>query len=269
MAKKCLEAPIGDAAAALAAAGSGVSSAAFLTNPSWGAWRDQLRSKVNASKEKLEGKLSSTAFPLNYLTTLRVIRDAINAEPLAPVVVAEGANTMDQARILLEPVEDPRCRMDAGAWGTMGIGMGCAIAAAVTTDRAVIAIEGDSAFGFSGMEVETICRYELPITVVVFNNGGIYGGDRRPGELRERAAAGLERAGFATDPPPTAFVPEARYDMLATAFGGDGYNVSTAAQLEAALQTSLKARRPALINVAIDPSAGVESGTVHGFNFKK
>jgi len=269
MAKKCLEAPIGDAASALAAAGSGVSSAAFLTNTSWGAWRDQLRSKVNASKEKLEAKLSSTAFPLNYLTTLRVIRDAINAEPLAPVVVAEGANTMDQARILLEPVEDPRCRMDAGAWGTMGIGMGCAIAGAVTTDRAVIAIEGDSAFGFSGMEVETICRYELPITVVVFNNGGIYGGDRRPGELRERAEAGLERAGFATDPPPTAFVPEARYDMLATAFGGNGYNVSTAAQLEAALQTSLKARRPALINVAIDPSAGVESGTVHGFNFKK
>lgn len=267
IAKTFIEAPIGEAAAALA--GTDIGSAAFLTNTSWSAWRDQLRAKVRASKQKLEIKLSETAFPLNYLTTLRVIRDAINAEPVAPVVVAEGANTMDQARILLEPVDDPRCRIDAGAWGTMGIGLGCAIAAAVVTPRCVVAVEGDSAFGFSGMEVETICRYNLPVTVIVFNNGGIYGGDRRPEELRERAAAGLELAGCAADPPPTAFVPDARYDMLATAFGGKGYSVSTASDLESVLKTSLLARRPTLINVVIDPSAGVESGTVHSFNFKK
>lgn len=189
MAKRFLEVSIGAAAAELV--GTDV-------NPdAWSDWRDQLRAKVHASKEKLELKLAHTAHPLNYLTTLRVIRDTINAQPRAPVVVAEGANTMDQARVLLEPVNDPRCRMDAGAWGTMGIGPGCAIAAAVTTGRSVVAVEGDSAFGFSGMEMETMCRYKLPIIIVVFNNGGIYGGDRREDGLRGRAARGLEKAGVA------------------------------------------------------------------------
>ena len=261
IAKRFLEVSIGAAAAELA--GTDV-------NPdSWSGWRDQLRAKVQASKSKLELKLAHTAYPLNYLTTLRVIRETINAEPRAPVVVAEGANTMDQARVLLEPVDDPRCRMDAGAWGTMGIGPGCAIAAAVTTDRSVVAVEGDSAFGFSGMEIETMCRYKLPIAVVVFNNGGIYGGDRREDGLRGRAARGLENAGWPDDPAPTAFVPGSRYDMLATAFGGDGYDVSTADDLKAALKAALASRRPSLINVAIDPKAGVESGTVHSFNFVK
>lgn len=261
VAKKVLEVPIGAAAAELAGM--------VVTSTAWSAWRDQLRAKVQASKEKLALKLSNTAYPLNYLTTLRVIRDIINAEPQAPVIVAEGANTMDQARVLLEPVDSPRCRMDAGAWGTMGIGPGCAIAAAVTTNRSVVAVEGDSAFGFSGMEIETMCRYKLPVTVIVFNNGGIYGGDRRADELRQRATAGLETAGWPDDPAPTAFVPGSRYDMLATAFGGVGYDVRTADELAMALKSSLASRQPALINVTIDPKAGVESGTVHAFNFVK
>lgn len=261
MAKRFLEVSIGAAAAELV--GTDV-------NPdAWSDWRDQLRAKVHASKEKLELQLAHTAHPLNYLTTLRVIRDTINAQPRAPVVVAEGANTMDQARVLLEPVNDPRCRMDAGAWGTMGIGPGCAIAAAVTTGRSVVAVEGDSAFGFSGMEMETMCRYKLPIIIVVFNNGGIYGGDRREDGLRGRAARGLEKAGWPDDPAPTAFVPGARYDLLATAFRGDGYDVSTASDLTAALEAALASGQPSLINVAIDPKAGVESGTVHSFNFVK
>lgn len=261
IAKKFLEVSIGAAASELASMD--------VKPDAWSGWREQLRAKVRVSKEKLELKLARTVYPLNYLTTLRVIRDTLNAEPRAPVVVAEGANTMDQARVLLEPVDDPRCRMDAGAWGTMGIGPGCAIAAAVTTDRSVVAVEGDSAFGFSGMEIETMCRYKLPITVVVFNNGGIYGADRREEELRGRAARGLESAGWPDDPAPTAFVPGSRYDMLATAFGGDGYDVSTADGLNSALKAALATRRPSLINVAIDPKAGVESGTVHSFNFVK
>ena len=70
----------------------------------------------------------------------------------------------------------PRKRLDVGTWGVMGIGMGFAIAAAIETGKPVLAVEGDSAFGFSGMEVETICRYNLPVCVVVFNNDGIYRG---------------------------------------------------------------------------------------------
>jgi oxalyl-CoA decarboxylase len=72
------------------------------------------------------------------------------------MVVNEGANTLDFARSIVDMYE-PRKRLDVATWGIMGIGMGFAVAAAVVTGKPVIAIEGDSAFGFSGMEVETIC----------------------------------------------------------------------------------------------------------------
>lgn len=240
-----------------------------VDSDAWGPWRQELESKVSSAKAKLSIKLAKTIYPLNYHTALRVIRDEIAGIQPAPVVVSEGANTMDQARILLEPVDSPRCRLDAGAWGTMGIGLGSAIAAAVTTDRLVVAVEGDSAFGFSGMEMETICRYKLPIIVIVFNNGGIYGGDRRPEALCQAARAGLEHAGYANDPAPTSFVPHATYEALSTAFGGKGSHVKTAEQLQDVLHTAVLERKPMLINVAIDPTAGVESGTVHAFNAPK
>lgn len=173
-------------------------------------------------------------------------------------------------RILLEPVDDPRCRLDAGAWGTMGIGPGSAIAAAVVrNDRHAIAVEGDSAFGFSGMEVETACRYQLPIIFLIFNNGGIYGGDRRSEEIKEAARKGLEQAGYSKDPAPTAFAPNCRYELLAEAFGGRGACVDSADELKDALQEALQRSSTTVINVKIDPTAGVESGTVHSFNAPK
>ena len=69
----------------------------------------------------------------------------------------------------------PRHRLDAGTYGTMGVGFGFAIAAAVVhPDKRVVAIEGDSAFGFSAMELEVACRFKLPIVVIIINNNGIY-----------------------------------------------------------------------------------------------
>jgi oxalyl-CoA decarboxylase len=130
------------------------------------------------------------------------------------------------------------------------VGQGYAIAAAVVSGQPVVAIEGDSAFGFSGMELETICRYKLPIVILVFNNNGIYRGDT-PG----------------TSPPsPTGFIPNARYDKLIEAFGGVGYNVVDTSSLAKSLEAALAARRPALINCAIDPTAGTESGHIQSFN---
>jgi oxalyl-CoA decarboxylase len=116
----------------------------------------------------------------------------------------------------------------------------------------VVAVEGDSAFGFSGMELETICRYQLPIVTVVFNNGGVYKGDdeRRP----------------PLDPSPTSLSQAARYDQVMTAFGGDGYDVRDRAALHRALDRALTQRRPALINCAIDPTAGTESGHLQNLN---
>jgi oxalyl-CoA decarboxylase len=147
---------------------------------------------------------------------------------------------------------EPRRRLDSGTWGIMGIGMGFSVAAAVTTGKPVIAIEGDSAFGFSGMEVETICRYNLPVCVVVFNNNGVYKGtDVNP------------RGG---DVAPTVFVKDARYELMMQAFGGVGVRATTPAELERALEEAITSRKPTLINAIIDETAGTESGRITSLN---
>jgi oxalyl-CoA decarboxylase len=147
----------------------------------------------------------------------------------------------------------PRRRLDTGTWGVMGIGMGYAIGAAVVSGKPVVAIEGDSAFGFSGMEIETICRYRLPIVTVVFNNGGIYRGDD------------VNHSG-GTDPAPTVLLKEARYDKLIEAFGGVGYHAVDPKGLVKALTDALASGHPALIDCAIDPTAGTESGHIGNLN---
>jgi oxalyl-CoA decarboxylase len=136
----------------------------------------------------------------------------------------------------------------------MGIGMGFAIGAAVTTGKPVVAIEGDSAFGFSGMELETICRYSLPIVTIIFNNGGVYRGDD------------VNRSG-GSDPAPTVLM-KARYDKLIEAYGGTGYHVTDPQALTKALTESLASGKPALINCVIDPTAGTESGHIGNLNPK-
>jgi oxalyl-CoA decarboxylase len=136
----------------------------------------------------------------------------------------------------------------------MGIGMGYAIAAAVETGAPVVAIEGDSAFGFSGMELETICRYQLPVAVVVLNNGGVYRGD--------------EASATSSDPSPTKLAPAAHHERLIEAFGGTGYRVTTPQELTAALGEALASGRPALVDCVLDPGAGTESGHLTNLNPK-
>jgi oxalyl-CoA decarboxylase len=136
----------------------------------------------------------------------------------------------------------------------MGIGLGYAIAAAVETGDPVVAISGDSAFGFSGMEVETICRYGLPITVIVMNNGGVYRGD--------------DINPLSSDPSPTELAPRAHHERLIEAFGGTGYHATTPEELQAALREALSSRAPALIDCVLDPSAGTESGHITHLNPK-
>src|SRR4029078_3164709 len=139
-------------------------------------------------------------------------------------------NALDFTRSIVDMYK-PRKRLDVGTWGVMGIGMGFSIAAAVVSGEQVIAGEGDSAFGFSGMEIETICRYQLPVCVVVLNNGGVYRGD------------GSDPDGV--DPAPTVLAPRAHHEHLITAFGGAGHHVRTADELRAALTAALASGRPA------------------------
>ncbi|KAJ9540990.1 hypothetical protein OSB04_027496 [Centaurea solstitialis] len=222
-------------------------------------WVEAITTKAKDNVLRMEAQLAKDVVPFNFLTPMRIIRDAIRGlgSP-APILVSEGANTMDVGRSVLVQME-PRTRLDAGTWGTMGVGLGYCIAAAVASpDRLVVAVEGDSGFGFSAMEVETLVRYQLAVVVIVFNNGGVYGGDRRSAE---------DITGpFKDDPAPTSFVPGAAYHVLIEAFGGKGYLVGTPDELKSALDEAFAARKPAVINVTIDPYAGAESGRMQHKN---
>ncbi|XP_061337364.1 2-hydroxyacyl-CoA lyase [Gastrolobium bilobum] len=222
-------------------------------------WVQAISNKVKDNVSKMEAQLAKDVVPFNFLTPMRIIRDAIlGLGSPAPVLVSEGANTMDVGRSVLIQTE-PRTRLDAGTWGTMGVGLGYCIAAAVASPgRLVVAVEGDSGFTFSAIEVETLVRYQLPVVVIVFNNGGVYGGDRRgPEEIN---------GPYKDDPAPTSFVPNAGYHALIEAFGGKGYLVGTPDELKCALSESFSARKPAVINVVIDPYAGSESGRLQHKN---
>ncbi|XP_020251781.1 2-hydroxyacyl-CoA lyase [Asparagus officinalis] len=222
-------------------------------------WVEAISKKVKDNVAKMEAQLAKEVVPFNFFTPMKIIRDAILAEGSpAPVLVSEGANTMDVGRAVLIQNE-PRTRLDAGTWGTMGVGLGYCVAAAVASPgRLVVAVEGDSGFGFSAMEVETLVRYQLPVIVIVFNNGGVYGGDRRNSD---------EITGpYKDDPAPTSFVPEAAYHTMMEAFGGKGYLASNPRELKSALSESFSAKKPAVINVIVDPYAGAESGRLQHKN---
>ncbi|KAJ7971252.1 Thiamine pyrophosphate dependent pyruvate decarboxylase family protein [Quillaja saponaria] len=222
-------------------------------------WKEAISYKAKENVSKMEAQLARDIVPFNFLTPMRIIRDAILAfSSPAPILVSEGANTMDVGRAVLIQTE-PRTRLDAGTWGTMGVGLGYCIAAAVACPgRLVVAVEGDSGFGFSAMEVETLVRYQLPVVVIIFNNGGVYGGDRRSAEEIDGP--------YKHDPAPTSFVPSAGYHILIEAFGGKGYLVGTPEELKSAISESFLAQKPAVINVTIDPYAGAESGRMQHKN---
>ncbi len=214
-------------------------------------WTGAIAERKNKNIAKMAETLAKNPVPMNFHSALNVVRDIIKDNPDA-ILVNEGANALDFTRSIVDMYK-PRKRLDVGTWGIMGIGMGFSVAAAVVTDHPVIAIEGDSAFGFSGMEVETICRYNLPVCVVIMNNNGVYGGT----DVNPTGGA---------DVAPTVFVKGARYDKLMEAFGGVGVNATTPAELRKAMEEAVRSRKPTLINAVIDETAGTESGRITSLN---
>jgi oxalyl-CoA decarboxylase len=214
-------------------------------------WTNAIKTKREENVAKMAPKLMKNTAPMDFHGALGALRTVIKERPDA-ILVNEGANTLDLARGIVDMYQ-PRKRLDVGTWGVMGIGMGFAIAAAIETGKPVLAVEGDSAFGFSGMEVETICRYDLPVCIVIFNNNGIYRG------------TDLNTSGGA-DPATTMFVKGARYDKMMEAFGGVGVNVTTPDELKRAVDAAMDSGKPTLINAVIDPAAGTESGRIGNLN---
>src|SRR2546430_2555316 len=247
-----IEAPVvGD----IGSCGSAMLGAINATQGSWPAppaeWLDAIAERKTKNVAKMGEALAKNPTPMNFHSALSVVRDIVKANPDA-IRVTEGPNALDFPRSIVDMYK-PRKRLDVGTWGVMGIGMGFSVAAAVVSGEQVIAVEGDSAFGFSGMEVETICRYNLPVCVVIFNNNGIYRGtDVNP-------TGG-------TDVAPTVFVKDSRYDKMMEAFGGIGINATSPDELKRAVDQAMDSGKPTLINAVIDPAAGSESGRIGNLN---
>ncbi|AXK83054.1 oxalyl-CoA decarboxylase [Pseudolabrys taiwanensis] len=213
-------------------------------------WTGAVTKKRDENVAKMAPRLMNNNVPMDYHGALGVLRTIVKERPDA-MLVNEGANALDLTRGIIDMYK-PRKRIDVGTWGVMGIGMGYAIAAAVETGKPVLCIEGDSAFGFSGMEIETICRYQLPVCIVIFNNDGIYRG------------TDVNPAG--NDPATTVFVKGARYDKMMEGFGGIGVNVTSPDELKRAVNEAMDSGKPTLINAVIDPAAGSESGRIGNLN---
>jgi oxalyl-CoA decarboxylase len=213
-------------------------------------WMATVAKKRDENVAKMAPKLMNNNVPMDYHGALGVIKQVIKERP-DTMFVNEGANTLDLARGIVD-IYKPRKRIDVGTWGIMGIGMGYSVAAAVETGQKVLAVEGDSAFGFSGMETETIARYKLPVCIVIFNNDGIYRG------------TDVNTAG--DDPATTVFVKGARYDKMMEGFGGVGVNATSPDELRQAINAALDSGKPTLINAVIDPQAGSESGRIGNLN---
>jgi oxalyl-CoA decarboxylase len=214
-------------------------------------WLGAIMERKNKNVAKMAESLAKNPSPMTFHSALNVVRDIVKANPDA-ILVNEGANALDFTRSIVDMYK-PRKRLDVGTWGVMGVGMGYSVAAAVVSGGPVIAVEGDSAFGFSGMEVETICRYNLPVCVVILNNNGVYRGD----EVNPTGGR---------DPSPLVFVKGARYEKLMEAFGGVGVLATTPTELRSTMEEAIRSRKPTLINAVIDEKAGTESGRITSLN---
>lgn len=215
-------------------------------------WWIQLMADGQKNKQGVQRMSADTSVPLNYYPAFKTIQQSI---PTDSIICSEGANTMDIGRTMLLNSK-PRHRLDAGTFGTMGVGLGFAIAAAlyckdVDPKKKVICVEGDSAFGFSAMEIETMFRYKLPIVIIIFNNNGIYGGTDK--ETFKQIQTAAEPTKVIS---PQLLTAGTRYEKMMEMFGHRGHYCETVEQIEKAIKVSLElGDAPSLINIMINPSA--------------
>ena len=245
---------VGDMGLALDAMLKGMAGKKMATDP---AWLESLAAETKVKNAKFAARIqeASTLSPMNHWSALSAVKPIIEANPDI-ILINEGANTLDDTRDAID-MSLPRHRVDCATWAIMGMGMGSCVGAAVATGKQVVAIEGDSAFGFSGMDFATICRFKLPVTVVVFNNGGIYNSIG----VNPSTDPAVEH-----DPAPTTLDLAARYDKMGDVFGAKGYYVKTPAELSAALKEAIASKAPAIIDVQLAADAGKESGHIGYLN---
>ena len=235
---------------------------------------------LQAAKSKNEDKAAKKAavdkVPMTYEKVFDTIKNTLNSlsvpEDGDVVYISEGANAMDISRSIFT-MEHPRIRLDAGTYATMGVGLGYAIAAYAAYNfpqpeasagsrgrKKIVAIEGDSAFGLSAMEVETMSRYQMDVLIFVINNSGLYRGDADSAEKwRERQKVTV--AGGTADGKGLSALSlgyETDYQKVAEMAGGIGIVVRTPDELKQATEKGYKARVPVVVNVIIETGSDKE-----------
>ncbi|KAI9775196.1 MAG: hypothetical protein M1839_001384 [Geoglossum umbratile] len=225
--------------------------------------------RLSESKRNNEATAAAKAkvdkSPMTYeraFSTIKAVLDRLSPPQEGNIVyVSEGANTMDISRSIFS-VEYPRLRLDAGTYATMGVGMGYAIAAHVAYNngspyapkKKIVALEGDSAFGFSAMEVETMARYQMDVLIFVINNGGVYHGDSQDGDqwlkLQQATVEGVAGKGDGLRSWSLGW--EVGYEKIAEACGGRGFLARTPDELARATEEGFKANVPVVVNVLIE-----------------
>jgi 2-hydroxyacyl-CoA lyase 1 len=205
-------------------------------HPEGSPWRQAIAKKSAENAAMIAPQIDDDSAPGGYYRLFRDIREWL---PKNVVLCSEGATTMDIGGTQM-PLDNPRSYLNAGSYGTMGVGLGLVVASCVVhPDRPVVHVSGDSAIGFSGMEMETLCRYGMPAKIVVLNNGGI--GPGMP-EIPPNPMLNMK---------PNTLIYGARYDKMMDAFGGKGFYVENPKDLRGALDEAMNFPGPALVNVKL------------------
>lgn len=216
-------------------------------------WLDAIKADTEKNDAKFDQRINSGKEPMGHFEALGAIKKVYDANQDV-ILTNEGANALDDCRDVID-IYKPRHRMDCGTWGVMGCAVGYSIGAAVSTGKKVMYIGGDSAFGFDGMEIEVACRYNLPITFIVLNNGGIYRGD-------------FENLGTDGDPSPLTLSYDAHYEKMIEAFGGTSYYATTPEEVEQMVGEAVASGKPSFVQVQLAKYAGKESGHITNLNPK-
>src|ERR1700723_650841 len=205
-------------------------------HPEGSPWRQALSKKSAENAAMIAPQISDDSSPGGYYRLFKDIREWM---PKDAILCSEGATTMDIGGTQL-PSNSPRAYMNAGSYGTMGVGLGIVVAACVVhPDRPVVHVSGDSAIGFSGMEMETLCRYGMPAKILIFNNGGIGPG---MGDIPDNPMINMR---------PNSLIYGARYDQMMKAFGGYGAYVEDTKDVRGALDELMNFPGPGVVNIKL------------------
>jgi acetolactate synthase-1/2/3 large subunit len=200
-------------------------------------WLQELRA-VEAEKRAAEREeLDDSRSPLHPVRIYRELAEVLDRDA---IVVGDGGDFVSYAGRFVETYE-PGCWMDPGPFGCLGAGPGQAIGAKVAhPDRQVCLLLGDGAFGFAGMEFDTMARHGLGVVGVIGNNG-IWGLEHHPMKFLYGYSVAAELRA------------ETRYDQLVESLGCDGVLVRDPQELRPALERAFESGRPTLVNVLTDP----------------